>query len=224
MPFGQLAWWVKPTQATSVTECLVTRSWVRILVWGVRAIRGLECSTRPRVSFGADYLRSWDGPLFQGVGTPTCIIQIHASTYLQPRFLSFVSDCQKGLLEAIELVFSGCPHAYCLRHLYENLHKMFKHPALWGFLCEAARAIEEEYNKALDQMRDINSDAVDLMEHTPQEHCASITSLANFMAISLRTSLSPSIPSLQKRVKSQLSQCWNKFAINWRDGLLPVVK
>ena len=90
------------------------------------------------------------------------VIQIYAPAYLQPRFLSFVSDRQKGLLEAIELVFPGCPHAYCLRHLYENLHKTFKHPALRGFLYEAAHAItEEEYNKALDQMQDINSDAVD---------------------------------------------------------------
>src|SRR5579859_90166 len=100
------------------------------------------------------------------------VIQIHAATYLQPRFLSFVSDRQKGLLEAIELVFPGSPHGYCLRHLYENLHKQFKHPALRGFLYEAARAItEEEYNKAIDQMRGINSDAVDwLLEHAPREH------------------------------------------------------
>jgi hypothetical protein len=100
------------------------------------------------------------------------VIQIHASAYLHPGFLSFVSDRQKGLLEAIELVFPSSPHGYCLRHLYENLHKQFKHPALRTFLYQAARAItEEEYNKAIDQMHDINSDSVDwLLVHAPREH------------------------------------------------------
>ena len=81
------------------------------------------------------------------------VIQIHAMVYLQPHFLLFVSDRPKGLLEAIELMFPGSLHGYCLCHLYKNLHKQFKHPALRGFLYEAAHAInEEEYNKAIDQM------------------------------------------------------------------------
>jgi len=46
--------------------------------------------------------------------------------------------------------------------LYENLHKNYKHPDLQRFLYEAARAkTEQEYNNAIEQLRGINSDAVD---------------------------------------------------------------
>ena len=90
------------------------------------------------------------------------IIEEYASAYLAPTFLTFVSDRQKGLLESIEQIFPGSPHGYCLRHLYENLHKNYKHPDLQRFLYEAARAkTEQEYNNAIEQMRGINSDAVD---------------------------------------------------------------
>ena len=43
--------------------------------------------------------------------------------------LAFVPDRQKGLLKAIECIFPGSAHGYCLRHLYENLYKQFKQRA-----------------------------------------------------------------------------------------------
>ena len=100
------------------------------------------------------------------------IIEEYASAYLAPTFLTFVSDRQKGLLESIEQIFPGSPHGYCLRHLYENLHKNYKHPDLQRFLYEAARAkTEQEYNNAIEQMRGINSDAVDwLLTHAAPKH------------------------------------------------------
>src|SRR5579859_7110824 len=69
------------------------------------------------------------------------VIQMHAPTCLAPRMLAFISDRRKGLLEAVEKVFPGSPHGYCLRHLYENLHKLFKHKDLRSLLWEAALSL-----------------------------------------------------------------------------------
>ena len=44
------------------------------------------------------------------------VIQMHAPAFLVPRGLTFVSDHQTGLLEAIELLFPSSSHGYCLRH------------------------------------------------------------------------------------------------------------
>jgi hypothetical protein len=102
------------------------------------------------------------------------VIEEYAPAYLAPKFLTFVSDRQKGLLESVEQVFPGSPHGYCLRHLYENLHKNYKHPDLQRFLYQAARAkTEQEYKNKIDQMRGINSDAVNwLLAHaTPNHWC-----------------------------------------------------
>src|SRR5438477_9166671 len=51
---------------------------------------------------------------------------MHSPAFLVPRSLIFVSNRQKGLLEAIKLLFPDSPHGYCLRHLYVNMHKKHK--------------------------------------------------------------------------------------------------
>src|SRR5579859_7676947 len=67
----------------------------------------------------------------------------------------------KGLLEAVERLFPGSPHRYCLRHLYENLHKQFKHPGLREYLWKAARATSAEaFNDAIEKMRGIAPNSV----------------------------------------------------------------
>ena len=86
---------------------------------------------------------------------------MHTQHLTVPENLVFLSDRQKGLLEGVPLIFPGCPHGYCLRHLYENLHKNFKNPALRHLLWDAARAVtSEEYNNALEKMRAITSECV----------------------------------------------------------------
>jgi transposase-like protein len=54
--------------------------------------------------------------------------------FLQPKTLTFLSDRQKGLLEAVEQVFPDSPHGYCLKHLEENFHKVFKNVELCSLL------------------------------------------------------------------------------------------
>jgi len=102
------------------------------------------------------------------------VITEHVPTYLAPGTLAFISDRQKGLLEAIDTLFPGSPHGYCLRHLYENLHKQFKHPALREWLWKAARATSAEiFNDCMDKMKGIAPNSVAwLLLHAPPKHWA----------------------------------------------------
>ena len=110
------------------------------------------------------------------IGLLRGVIMQHAPELLIPRALTFVSDRQKGLLEGVEIVFPDSPHGYCLRHLYENMYKEFKHPRLKTFLFQAARAInEDDFNKALEEIRGIHPGAVDwLLGHADPEHWAEL--------------------------------------------------
>src|SRR5216117_481364 len=104
------------------------------------------------------------------------VVQSHALQSLIDKALIFLSDRQKGLLEAVERVFPGCPHGYCLRHLEQNFHKEFKNPELKIFLWKAARATTQpEFDQAIEDMRNIDSQAFTwLSEHVQVEHWAEL--------------------------------------------------
>src|SRR5205814_9219100 len=61
---------------------------------------------------------------------------------------------------------------YSLRHLYENMWKEIKHPALKTFLWDAARAItEEDFNKALSAIEGVSKNTLEwLLSHANPEH------------------------------------------------------
>ena len=100
------------------------------------------------------------------------IVQCHALQHLINKAIVFLSDRQKGLLDAVDCVFPGCPHSYCLKHLEANFHKKFKNPNLTTFLWKAANATTQpEFDKALEDMAAINPNTVPwLLEHTKTEH------------------------------------------------------
>ena len=104
------------------------------------------------------------------------IIQCHALQHLINKAIVFLSDRQKGLLDAVDCVFPGCPHGYCLKHLEANFHKRFKNPNLTTFLWKATSAITQpEFDKALEDMANIDPNSVPwLLEHTKVEHWAEL--------------------------------------------------
>ena len=78
--------------------------------------------------------------------------------------LVFLSDRQKGLIKGVQALFPNSPHAYCLRHLEDN---MFKHPELKKLLWKAARATTEaEFNQHLQAMKTINPQCHDWLLST----------------------------------------------------------
>jgi transposase-like protein len=104
------------------------------------------------------------------------IVQCHALQHLIDKALVFLSDRQKGLLEAVDRIFPGQPHGYCLKHLEANFSKKFKNSKLTPFLWKAASATTQpEFDKALKDMGEINPNAVSwLLEHTKTEHWAEL--------------------------------------------------
>src|SRR5436305_2901682 len=103
------------------------------------------------------------------------VIASHAATHLeQPDRLVFLSDRQKGLIEGVSAIFPQSPHAYCLRHLEENMHKAgFKTPKLKSLLWEAARApCQRQFNIVMDEIRAINPRCADWILATNPIHWA----------------------------------------------------
>ncbi|XP_022030248.1 uncharacterized protein LOC110931151 [Helianthus annuus] len=75
---------------------------------------------------------------------------------------TFISDQQKGLLNAVALIWPRAEHRNCARHIYANWHKNFKDEELKELYWKAARAYcEPDYLQAIDEMRAINQDAVE---------------------------------------------------------------
>nr|GEX06822.1 transposase, mutator type [Tanacetum cinerariifolium] len=63
---------------------------------------------------------------------------------------TFISDRQKGLVQAIESMFPRAEHMYCVRHIHENVKSQFKGGVYKEMLCNAAKATSEgEFKKKM---------------------------------------------------------------------------
>jgi len=99
-------------------------------------------------------------------------ISQHASIHLaRPETLVFLSDRQKGLIEGVDIVFPDNPHGYCLRHLYDNLHKKFKHKDLQPLLYKAAKSpTVQEFDVAILEMKKVDNDCVEWLLATADKN------------------------------------------------------
>ncbi|KAL0305556.1 UNVERIFIED_CONTAM: hypothetical protein Sradi_5972900 [Sesamum radiatum] len=70
---------------------------------------------------------------------------------------TFMSDKQKGLIQAFEEVFPGCDHRFCVRHLHNNLKNAgYRGLAFKTALWNAARAcIVGEWKMRMQEMKKI---------------------------------------------------------------------
>ncbi|RZC70936.1 hypothetical protein C5167_034097 [Papaver somniferum] len=73
------------------------------------------------------------------------IMHLKDAILAHPVKVSFISDRQKGLLEAVGIVFPGHHHRYCWRHLYKNFKKDYKGLELYSSLWNAAKAYKEKH-------------------------------------------------------------------------------
>jgi len=104
------------------------------------------------------------------------VIAPNTASFIENTQLVFLSDRQKGLIEGVESVFPRNLHGYCLRHLEENFHKVFKNVELKRLLWKAARAVKQsDYDTALADMVKINPQSVPwLLEHANPQHWAEL--------------------------------------------------
>lgn len=76
------------------------------------------------------------------------------------RRITWLSDRQKGLINAVAYLRPGDHHAFCLVHLKANFVKRFSDQGLVALLWKAARAVTEEaYSDVMKEMADINPKA-----------------------------------------------------------------
>ena len=88
-----------------------------------------------------------------------CVVNDNAPEFLHlpEKKLCFLSDHQKGILEAMDNTFPGCPHGYCLKSLEECLWKQFHNKELCVLLWKGARATEQAaFDKIVADMNAID--------------------------------------------------------------------
>ncbi|KAH7834888.1 hypothetical protein Vadar_020699 [Vaccinium darrowii] len=81
---------------------------------------------------------------------------------------TFMSDKQKGLIEAVRNLFPDADHRFCVRHLYNNFKQDFKGLVLKDILWKAARASTvQSFNRAMGEMKDIDVKAYEWLIQRP---------------------------------------------------------
>lgn len=81
---------------------------------------------------------------------------------------TFMTDKQKGLLDAVAEVFPNAGHRFCVRHLYNNFKGEFKGLHLKEILWKAARATTvPAFTKAMSEMKNVDKNAFDWLNARP---------------------------------------------------------
>ncbi|XP_012837640.1 PREDICTED: uncharacterized protein LOC105958177 [Erythranthe guttata] len=92
---------------------------------------------------------------------------------VQERKWTFISDRQKGLLEAIKDLASGCAHRFCVRHIYQNFKQKWPSLELKTMLWRAASTgNKNEFESKMVELRRLDKDAAEYLRKIPAEHWA----------------------------------------------------
>ena len=81
---------------------------------------------------------------------------------------TIMSDKQKGLIAAVAKVWPDAEHRFCVRHMYQNFHKLHKGEQLKNNMWAIARATDTPtYNKAMEKMKADSVPAYEWVEKWP---------------------------------------------------------
>ncbi|KAL8555977.1 hypothetical protein ACS0TY_003696 [Phlomoides rotata] len=82
---------------------------------------------------------------------------------------TFMSDKQKGLIQAFESVFPGADHRYCVRHMHNNLKTAgFRGQAFKKLLWQAACSTTVgEFNLRMNEMKSLSEGAWEWFQNKP---------------------------------------------------------
>nr|XP_017239829.1 PREDICTED: uncharacterized protein LOC108212616 [Daucus carota subsp. sativus] len=82
---------------------------------------------------------------------------------------TFISDRQKGLINALEAVFPGAEHRFCVMHLYRNMWKEHKGIGVRSCLWLAARATTDyTFNKHMEELKKLSKKCYDWLNEKPR--------------------------------------------------------
>ncbi|XP_043720975.1 uncharacterized protein LOC122668481 [Telopea speciosissima] len=117
-------------------------------------------------------------------------IQITIDTTTSRPF-TFMTDKQKGLIEAISIIFPEVNHRHCSRHLYNNLKSQFGgESGLRTLFWAASKAYSlHKFNMAMNEMKIVNQETYDWLMKNPVkmwarhafDHCMKSNHITNNM-------------------------------------------
>ncbi|XP_043725982.1 uncharacterized protein LOC122672588 [Telopea speciosissima] len=82
--------------------------------------------------------------------------------------LTFMSDKQKGLSDAIGMIFPYAQQRCCSRHLYQNFKKLFPGPVLKQYFLSASRAYTAiQFEREMKLIRELNNEAYQWLIKNP---------------------------------------------------------
>ncbi|KAL0218192.1 hypothetical protein RCL1_009040 [Eukaryota sp. TZLM3-RCL] len=135
---------------------------------------------------------------------------------------TFISDRQKGLIDAVATHFGSITHAYCIRHLSENLLKKCRKKDVVNLLWKVAGATDlEEYTNCIEKIHSLSESAYQYLQQTERRIWTTLHftgkrygHLTSNIAESLNSWLKslravPLIPMIEKyRIKLSVQQTW----------------
>ncbi|XP_073138763.1 uncharacterized protein [Henckelia pumila] len=85
---------------------------------------------------------------------------------------TFMSDKQKGLIPALESLFSNAEHRFCVRHMHSNMkNDGYKSVAVKNALWAAAKATTvNEFRKRMQELKEIDRNAYEWLAKKPESH------------------------------------------------------
>lgn len=120
-----------------------------------------------------------------------------------PGVWTIMSDKQKGLIDAVELVMPYCEHRFCLMHLYSNFKLSHRGLALKNILWQAARASRVvDFERVMKDLASKDKSAFQWLAKRPAAHwCRSYFS-ANSQCDTLLNNMCESFNALILRPRS----------------------
>lgn len=87
--------------------------------------------------------------------------------------LTFLSDGQKGIVDAVKRKFAGSSHAFCMKHLSESIGKEFKNSRLVHLLWKAAYSTTTiGFKERLAEIEEVSSEAAKWLQQFPPSRWA----------------------------------------------------
>ncbi|KAH7850083.1 hypothetical protein Vadar_027656 [Vaccinium darrowii] len=135
----------------------------------------------------------------QLVGEDLGIVNSHAWT--------FMSDKQKGLIDAVSELFPNASHRFCVRHLYNNFKGNFKGLVLKDILRKAARATSiPAFRNAMEEMKKADLNAYKWLYGRPPKCDILLNDLCGSFNSAILIARDQSIISMLERIRYILTE------------------
>ncbi|XP_028072842.1 uncharacterized protein LOC114275053 [Camellia sinensis] len=95
----------------------------------------------------------------------------HDLNFVNSHCYTFMSDKQKGLIDAVAELFPNASHKFCVRHLYNNFKGEHKGLVLKDLLWKAARATTVPvFTRVMAEIKEVDCKAYDWLVERPPIH------------------------------------------------------